>query len=109
MILRRKGYRWGASVLLVATGLVLGVYLLRGIFLYPYLKADIDADTISLVEAQELIDCLWMRFNDRGQICREQFYGELAALRRDVITASKEKRETGETQISLRCTWPVFL
>ena len=38
MILRRKGYRWGAAVLLVATGLVLGVYLLRGIFLYPYLK-----------------------------------------------------------------------
>jgi hypothetical protein len=38
VILRRKGYRWGAAVLLVATGLVLGAYLLRGVLLYPYLK-----------------------------------------------------------------------
>ena len=28
----------GAAILIVATGLVLGAYLLRGILLYPHLK-----------------------------------------------------------------------
>jgi TamB, inner membrane protein subunit of TAM complex len=36
--LRWHGYRWGAAILLVAAGLLLGVYLLRGVLLYPYLK-----------------------------------------------------------------------
>jgi formate C-acetyltransferase len=43
-------------------------------YLYGPLKADLDAGRISLCEAQELIDCLWLRFNDRAQICRENFF-----------------------------------
>lgn len=42
-------------------------------FLYPSLKRELDAGTITLDEAQEIIDCLWLRFNDRAQICRENF------------------------------------
>ncbi len=42
-------------------------------FLYPALKRELDAGTITLDEAQEFIDCLWVRFNDRAQICRENF------------------------------------
>jgi len=36
--LRWHGYRWGAAFLLAAAALTLGVYLLRGVFLYPYLR-----------------------------------------------------------------------
>ena len=43
-------------------------------YLYPSLKADLAEGRISLPEAQELIDSLWLRFNDRAQICRENFY-----------------------------------
>ena len=43
-------------------------------FLYPTLEAELAAGTITLDEAQELIDCVWLRFNDRGQICRENFF-----------------------------------
>lgn len=43
-------------------------------YLYPSLKRDLDVGQISLPEAQELIDSLWLRFNDRGQICRENFF-----------------------------------
>ncbi len=43
-------------------------------YLYPPLKKELDAGTITLPEAQELIDSLWLRFNDRGQICRENFF-----------------------------------
>ncbi len=42
--------------------------------LNPYLTADLEAGQITLPEAQELIDCLWLRFNDRAQICRDNFF-----------------------------------
>jgi len=42
-------------------------------YLYPFLKRELDAGTITLEEAQELVDCLWLRFNDRLQICRDNF------------------------------------
>lgn len=35
---RWHGYRWAAAILLAAAVLALGVYLLRGVLLYPYLK-----------------------------------------------------------------------
>ena len=44
--------------------------------LYPFLKRELHEETISLEEAQEICDCLWMRFNDRAQIVRENFCDE---------------------------------
>lgn len=41
---------------------------------YPALVSDLEAGTITLDEAQELVDCLFLRFNDRAQICRENFF-----------------------------------
>lgn len=38
MNLRWHGYRWGAAILLAAAVCTLGVYLLRGVLFYPYLK-----------------------------------------------------------------------
>ena len=35
--------------------------------LWPYLKHDLENHVITLEEAQELIDCLWLKFNDRLQ------------------------------------------
>lgn len=43
-------------------------------YLYPTLKRELDEGMITLAEAQEFIDCLWLRFNDRAQILRENFY-----------------------------------
>ena len=43
-------------------------------FLYPPLAAELADGTLSLEQAQELVDCVWNRFNDRGQICRENFF-----------------------------------
>lgn len=43
-------------------------------FLYPALHHELESGSISLVQAQELVDCVWLRFNDRGQICRENFF-----------------------------------
>ncbi len=38
MNLRWQGYRWGAAVFLATIGLMLGVYLLRDVLIYPRLK-----------------------------------------------------------------------
>jgi formate C-acetyltransferase len=47
-------------------------------FLYPYLKRELDEGDITLEDAQEIIDCLWLRFNDRAQIRREFFFSDTA-------------------------------
>ncbi|TVQ25533.1 MAG: hypothetical protein EA382_06845 [Spirochaetaceae bacterium] len=43
-------------------------------YLYPYLHADLEAGAITPARAQEIVDALWIRFNDRAQIRRENFY-----------------------------------
>lgn len=39
-------------------------------YMYPYYKKDIDAGTITRDEAQELLDCIWVKFNDLNK-CRD--------------------------------------
>ena len=56
-------------------------------FLYPTLRQDLDRGDITLAQAQELVDCVWLRFNDRGQICRENFYEDVSSSGQDEITA----------------------
>jgi formate C-acetyltransferase len=41
----------------------------------PYLEADLAAGRITPEAAQELVDCLWIKFNDRMQVVREHFAG----------------------------------
>ncbi len=66
-------------------------------FLYPFLKSDLENSRISLDEAQELIDCLWLRFNDRGQICRDKFFDEIATVRREALKKSDATGKLTET------------
>ncbi len=47
-------------------------------YLFPSLRRDLESGAITLEAAQELIDCLWLRFNDRSQIVRENFYAKAA-------------------------------
>ena len=43
-------------------------------YLYRALKHDLETGAITLEAAQEIVDCLWLRFNDRGQIDRDVFF-----------------------------------
>jgi choline trimethylamine-lyase len=38
-----------------------------------FLENDLAAGNLTLESAQELVDCLWIKFNDRAQILRENF------------------------------------
>jgi len=62
-------------------------------YLYPALKRELDEGMITLEEAQEFIDCLWLRFNDRAQIIRENFYlsEEEIAVREKGDSAFRER------------------
>ncbi len=37
-------------------------------YMYPYYKADLDAGKITREFAQELIDCIWVKFNDLNKV-----------------------------------------
>ena len=37
-------------------------------YMYPYYKADIDKGVITREEAQELLDCIWVKFNDINKV-----------------------------------------
>ena len=37
-------------------------------YMYPYYKADIDAGKITYEQAQELIDCIWVKLNDLNKV-----------------------------------------
>ena len=37
-------------------------------YMYPYFKKDLDAGKITYEQAQELIDCLWVKFNDINKV-----------------------------------------
>jgi formate C-acetyltransferase len=37
-------------------------------YMYPYYKADIDSLNLSKERAQELLDCLWVKFNDVNKV-----------------------------------------
>lgn len=39
-------------------------------YMYPYYKADLDAGRITREQAQELIDCIWVKLNDLNK-CRD--------------------------------------
>ncbi len=36
-------------------------------YLFPFLERDLEAGRVSLLRCQELIDCLWLKFNERYQ------------------------------------------
>lgn len=37
-------------------------------YMYPYYKADIDAGKLTLEEAQEYLDCIWVKLNDINKV-----------------------------------------
>jgi len=37
-------------------------------YMYPYYKADVDAGKITREQAQELLDCIWVKFNDINKV-----------------------------------------
>ena len=57
-------------------------------FLYPFLKKELNEGETALEKAQEVIDCLWLCFNDRAQICREFFFSDTAENLRKKLVSS---------------------
>jgi len=37
-------------------------------YMYPYYKNDLDCGKLSVAQAQELLDCLWVKFNDINKV-----------------------------------------
>ena len=71
-------------------------------FLYPTLRKQLEDQAVSLEHAQELIDCVWLRFNDRAQIVRENFFAEDNGQQN---TSSEESNKSGKVIDSGPQSW----
>ena len=47
-------------------------------YAWPYLKADLDAGRTTMEEAQEMLDCLWMKFPETNYI-NSEYYSHIAS------------------------------
>ena len=47
-------------------------------YMWPYLKADLDAGRTTMEEAQELLDCLWMKYPETNYI-NSEYYSYIAS------------------------------
>ena len=84
-------------------------------YMYPYYKKDIDAGKISREEAQELMDCIWVKLNDLNK-CRDAASAEGFAgysLFQNLIAGGQDKYGRDATNdlsfMSITATEHVFL
>ena len=60
-------------------------------YLYPYYKKDLENNNISRAEAQELLECLWIKLNDTADISTDNgMHVTLSGLNRDGYDATNE-------------------
>lgn len=75
-------------------------------YMYPYYKADLDRGTITREEAQELIDCIWVKLNDLNK-CRDAVSAEGFAgysLFQNLIVGGQDKNGMDVTNdLSFMC------
>ncbi len=57
-------------------------------FVYPYLERDLSDGRISPEQAQELLECLWIKFNERTRLSAADFED-----RRDPVRLRRDKEE----------------
>ncbi|MCQ2436686.1 MAG: glycyl radical protein [Clostridia bacterium] len=84
-------------------------------YMYPYYKADLDSGKITREQAQELIDCIWVKLNDLNK-CRDAASAEGFAgysLFQNLIVGGQDKAGNDATNdLSFMClsaTEHVFL
>jgi len=75
-------------------------------YMYPYYKADMDAGKITPEEAQELVDCVWVKLNDftkvRDKASAEGFAGY--SLFQNLIAGGQDKYgEDATNDLSFMC------
>ncbi len=75
-------------------------------YMYPYYKADLDKGDITRAEAQELIDCIWVKLNDLNKVrdaaSAEGFAGY--SLFQNLIVGGQDESGTDTTNdLSFMC------
>ena len=84
-------------------------------YMYPYYKSDLDAGKLTRVEAQELMDCIWVKLNDLNKVrdaaSAEGFAGY--SLFQNLIAGGQDKYGRDATNdlsfMSVTATEHVFL
>ena len=77
-------------------------------YMYPYFKADLDKGAITFEEAQELMDCIWVKLNDLNKVrdaaSAEGFAGY--SLFQNLIAGGQDKNGLDATnELSFMCIY----
>lgn len=77
-------------------------------YMYPYYKADLDAGRITREFAQELMDCVWVKFNDLNKVrdkdSAEGFAG-YGLFQNLIAGGQNEDGEDMTNDLSFMCIW----
>lgn len=63
---------WLVHLALFSTGTKLSLGRIDQ-YLWPSLEADLAAGRTTLDQAREIVECLWLKFNDRAQLLRDEY------------------------------------
>ncbi|MCL5025631.1 MAG: hypothetical protein M1531_03930 [Chloroflexi bacterium] len=74
-------------------------------YMYPFLKRDLDAGDTTLDDAQELVDCLWIKFSERVQIKEEHREYHRAPLKAGVGRDPEDGPQGGNSDSAFDNHW----
>lgn len=77
-------------------------------YMYPYYKKDLDSGRITRDQAQELIDCIWVKLNDlnkvRDEASAEGFAG-YSLFQNLIVGGQDENGQDVTNDLSFMCIW----
>ncbi len=75
-------------------------------YMYPFYKNDLEAECITPAQAQELVDCLWIKFNEIVQIWPEEdtkSFGGFPISQNLIVGGLNEEGEDVTNHLSFMC------
>ena len=75
-------------------------------YMYPYYKADITSGKLSREGAQELLDCLWVKFNDINKVRDEtstKGFGGYPMFQNLIVGGQDKHGEDATNELSIAC------
>ena len=68
-------------------------------YIWPYLEADLASGVLDMARAVELVDCFFLKFNERAKTTEEQ---QPEARQQEVLDFSRQTRHTTSSQLGTR-------
>ena len=75
-------------------------------YMYPYYKADLENGKLTVAQAQEILDCLWVKFNDINKVRDEgstKAFGGYPMFQNLIVGGQDENGLDATNELSIAC------